>query len=250
MDRIHPTESLEAALDGVDHVQESAPEDLDIKRRITARIADIAPADAVLASSTSSLVPSSFTEGVAGRERCLVAHPLNPPYLTPAVEIVPAPWTAPATVEKARRFYDAIGHSPIVLEREIDGFVVNRLQGALQHEAFRLVADGYARAEDVDRAVRDGLGQRWSFMGPFETIDLNAPGGIRDYVERYEPMYQRFAEQQKETRDWTALLDTGLEADRVDALPRASIAERQAWRDTRMTALAAHRKKAARDIGD
>ena len=247
--RITPAASLEAALDGAAHIQESTPEVVDIKRDVTARVAAIAAPDAVLASSPSSLVPSSFTEYVTGRERCVVGHPLNPPYLTPAVEIVPAPWTAPETVEKARALYAAIGHSPIVLDREIDGFVVNRLQGALLHEAFRLVADGYARAEDVDRAVRDGLGCRWSFMGPFETIDLNAPGGIRDYVERYEGMYQRSAEQQKRTRDWLPALAAGIEADRIAALPRDKIAERQAWRDRRLTALAAFRKKAARDFG-
>ena len=247
--RIAAVDSIEAALDGASHVQENSPEDVEIKKQVTNRIAAIAGPATVIASSTSSLMPSLFTEQAPGRERCVVGHPLNPPYLTPAVEIVPAPWTAPETVEKARALYAAIGHSPIVLEREVDGFIVNRLQGALLHEAFRLVADGYAKAEDIDRAVRDGLGLRWSFMGPFETIDLNAPGGIRDYVARYEGMYQRSAEQQKETRDWIPALEASIEAERTAALPRASIAERQAWRDRRLTALAAHRKAAARDIG-
>jgi 3-hydroxyacyl-CoA dehydrogenase len=247
--RIAAVGSIEAALDGAGHVQENAPEDVEIKKQVTNRIATIAGPETVIASSTSSLMPSLFTEQAPGRDRCVVGHPLNPPYLTPAVEIVPAPWTAPSTVEKARALYAAIGHSPIVLEREVDGFVVNRLQGALLHEAFRLVADGYAKAEDIDRAVRDGLGLRWSFMGPFETIDLNAPGGICDYVARYEGMYQRSAEQQKETRDWIPALEAGIEAERAAALPRNAIAERQAWRDRRLTALAAHRKAAERDIG-
>ena len=95
----------------------------------------------------------------------------------PAVEIVPAPWTDPAVVERTVAFMRAAGQAPIVMTREIDGFVVNRLQGALLQEAFRLVADGYASCEDVDIALREGLALRWSFMGPFETIDLNAPGG-------------------------------------------------------------------------
>lgn len=248
--RIVVADELESALAGAGHVQENVPEDVAVKREVWPRLGAAAEAGAVLASSTSSLVPSLFTEDVPGRERCLVGHPLNPPYLTPAVEIVPAPWTAAETVEKARAFYAAIGHSPIVLGKEIDGFVVNRLQGALLHEAFRLVADGYAGTEDVDRAVRDGLGLRWSFMGPFETIDLNAPGGIRDYVARYEGMYQRSAEQQKETRDWLTVLDGGAEAERTAALPRERIAERQAWRDRRLTALAAFRRRAAREIGE
>ena len=80
----------------------------------------------------------------------------------------------------------AAGQAPIVMKRELDGFVMNRMQGALLEEAFRLVADGYASVEDVDVGLREGLALRWSFMGPFETIDLNAPGGVRDYVERYQ----------------------------------------------------------------
>ena len=96
------------------------------------------------------------------------------------------------------------GLEPVRLNREIDGFLVNRLQGALLQEAFRLVAEGVATAADVDTAVRSGLAPRWSFMGPFETIDLNAPIGIADYVERYEPMYRRLASQQREIADWSS----------------------------------------------
>jgi 3-hydroxyacyl-CoA dehydrogenase len=97
--------------------------------------------------------------------------------LIPAVEIVPAPWTSPEVVERARTFLVAAGQAPIVMKREIDGFVMNRMQGALLEEAFRLVADGYATAEDIDVGIREGLALRWSFMGPFETLDLNAPDG-------------------------------------------------------------------------
>ena len=102
---------------------------------------------------------------------------------------MPAPWTAAETVERARAFLLAAGQAPIVMKREIDGFVMNRMQGALLEEAFRLVADGYASVEDVDVGIREGLALRWSFMGPFETIDLNAPAGVRDYVERYQGIY-------------------------------------------------------------
>ena len=118
--------------------------------------------------------------------RCSVVHPINPPYLIPAVEVVPAPWTDAAVVERTAALMRSAGHAPIVMKREIDGFVMNRLQGALLEEAFRLVAEGYASVEDVDIGIRDGLALRWSFMGPFETIDLNAPGGVRDYAKRYQ----------------------------------------------------------------
>ena len=177
---------LEEALAGVDHVQENTPENVEVKREVFSTLDRLAPAAAVLASSTSAILPSNFTEHLAGRARCLVVHPINPPYLIPAAEVVPAPWTSPETVARARDFLVAAGHAPIVMKRELDGFVMNRMQGALLEEAFRLVADGYASIEDVDVGIREGLALRWSFMGPFETIDLNAPGGVRDYVERYQ----------------------------------------------------------------
>src|SRR6202012_5505026 len=95
------------------------------------------------------------------------------------------------------------GHAPIAIKREIDGFVVNRLQGALLEEAFRLVADGFAGVDDIDAAIRDGLALRWSFMGPFETIDLNAPGGVRDYAERYQRIYSGIFPSTQWRADWS-----------------------------------------------
>ena len=160
-------------------MQENAPERLDVKKAIFSELDRLAPQSAVLASSTSAILPSRFTEHLAHRHRCLVIHPINPPYLIPAAEVVPAPWTAPETVERARAFLVAAGQAPIVMKRELDGFVMNRMQGALLEEAFRLVADGFASVEDVDVGIREGLALRWSFMGPFETIDLNAPAGVR-----------------------------------------------------------------------
>src|SRR5580704_8636211 len=178
--RLRAAPAIDEALAGVSHVQENTPEDVEVKREVFARLDRLAPADAVLASSTSAILPSRFNEGLPGRARCLVVHPINPPYLIPAAEVVPAPWTSPAVVERAAKFLRSAGHAPIVVKRELDGFVMNRLQGALLEEAFRLVSDGFASVEDVDIGIREGLALRWSFMGPFETIDLNAPAGVRD----------------------------------------------------------------------
>jgi L-gulonate 3-dehydrogenase len=246
--RMSTAPTLEAALDGAEHVQENTFEDLAVKRDIFARLDAHAPPAAVLASSSSAIVPSRFTEQLAGRRRCLVVHPLNPPYLIPAAEVVPAPWTDPAIVARTADFLRAAGHAPIVMKRELDGFVMNRLQGALLEEAFRLVADGYASVEDVDIGLREGLALRWSFMGPFETIDLNAPGGVRDYVERYEQIYQRLHPSMQRRADWAATLPK-VEPERRRLLPADKLAERQAWRDRRLMALAAHKRRAAREIG-
>ncbi len=247
--RLRSVETLAAALDGVAHVQENTPEDLETKRRVFSQLDRLAPADAVLASSTSALLPSRFTEHLAGRARCLVVHPINPPYLVPAAEVVPAPWTDPKVVARTAALMRATGQSPIVMKREIDGFVMNRMQGALLEEAFRLVADGYASVEDIDVGIREGLALRWSFMGPFETIDLNAPGGVRDYAERYQQIYSRLFPSMQRRVDWAGDVMQVIERERREKLPAVELQKRQVWRDRRLMALAAHKRKAAREIG-
>ena len=181
--------TLSEALAGAIHVQENTPEDVEVKREVFAALDAAAPPRPCWPVRPRRSCPRRFTEGLAGRARCLVVHPINPPYLIPAAEVVPAPWTDAEVVERTAGFLRAAGHAPIVMKREIDGFVMNRLQGALLEEAFRLVAEGYAGVEDVDVGIREGLALRWCFMGPFETIDLNAPGGVRDYAERYQNIY-------------------------------------------------------------
>jgi len=246
--RMRRVASLEEALADADYVQENTPEKLDIKRAVFARLDAAAKPETILASSTSALLPSTFTDHLTGRARCLVVHPLNPPYLIPAAEVVPAPWTDPAIVARTADLLRAAGHAPIVMKRELDGFVMNRLQGALLEEAFRLVAGGHASVEDVDIGIREGLALRWSFMGPFETIDLNAPGGVRDYVERYESIYQRLQPSMRERADWAGPVLKEIEAERRKRLPATQLQARQAWRDRRLMALAAHKRRAAEEI--
>src|SRR5258707_1216377 len=144
-----------------DYVQENTPEKVEIKRAVFARLDAIARPDTILASSTSALLPSSFTQELAGRARCIVVHPLNPPYLIPAAEVVPAPWTDAHVIERTAAFLRGAGHAPIVMKRELEGFVMNRLQGALLEEAFRLVESGHASVEDIDIGLRQGLAFSW-----------------------------------------------------------------------------------------
>jgi len=239
---------LEDALADVGYVQENTPEKVEIKRDVFARMDVAAPPDAILASSTSAILPSAFTDHLKGRARAIVVHPLNPPYLIPAAEVVPAPWTDAGVVARTADFLRAAGHAPIVMKRELDGFVMNRLQGALLEEAFRLVAGGHCKVEDVDIGIREGLALRWSFMGPFETIDLNAPGGVRDYVERYESIYKRLNPSMREHADWGGALLDEIEGERRKRLPAAQLQRRQAWRDRRLMALAAQKRRAAQEI--
>lgn len=247
--RMRVAATLEEALAGAEHVQENTPEDVAMKREVFARLDAAAGLGTVLASSTSAILPSKFTETLSGRSRCLVVHPINPPYLIPAAEVVPAPWTDRAVVERTAALLRGAGHAPIVMRREIDGFVMNRMQGALLEEAFRLVAEGYASVEDIDIGIREGLALRWSFMGPFETIDLNAPAGVRDYAQRYQSMYADIFPTVQWRADWTGPVIETVEAERRAALPAARLGERQAWRDRRLMALAAHKRLANRDIG-
>jgi len=238
------------ALAGADYVQESAPERLDVKRELYVELDRYLGPSAIIGSSTSGIPASAFTQNLACRARCLVAHPINPPSVTPLVELCPAPWTDPGTVDRVADLMTRAGQSPIRLKKEIEGFVANRLQGALLTMALRLVDEGICSVEDVDIAIKDGIGRRWSFMGPFETIDLNAPGGIADYMARYGGLYEEIERSNPEPLDWSPALAASLETERRDRLPAENITDRSEWRDRRLMALAAHKKIADDKIGE
>ncbi len=236
-DRISYVDTLETALEGAGYVQESAPERIDVKQALYAQLDALASPQAILASSTSGLPASAFTQALAGRHRCLVAHPVNPPYLIPVVELCGAPWTDPQIVLEARRLLEAVGQRPVAVHEELRGFVLNRLQGALLREAFRLIARGAISVEDLDITVKHGLGLRWSFMGPFETIDLNAPGGLADYCGRYGELFRCIAEEQADARPWDGALIDETVRQRRERLPESALAARRQWRDARLMAL-------------
>jgi len=242
--RVRIAASLAEAVREAAFVQESGPERLEIKQAVFAELDRAAPKDAILASSTSAITASRFTETLAGRARCLIGHPVNPPHLVPVVELCGAPWTAPETIERARAVYAGIGQVPITVLKEADGFILNRLQAALMAEAFRLVGEGYVSAEDLDKTVKDGLGLRWSFMGPFETIELNAPGGVADYCQRYTGFCKQVAAQTRGAQVFESPnLERVIAAWPHQATPER-IGRRTAWRNQRLAALAAHKRQA------
>ncbi|SDB18959.1 3-hydroxyacyl-CoA dehydrogenase [Belnapia rosea] len=239
--RISAAPTLADCVAGATHVQENGPERLAPKQELFAELDRLCGPEVVLASSTSGIPASEFTGNLAGRGRCLVAHPVNPPYLVPLVELVGAPWTDPAVVARTRALMDRVGQVPVVALKETRGFVLNRLQAALVAEAFRMVRDGVMSVEDVDACVKDGLGLRWSFMGPFETIDLNAPGGVADYAERFGPLMGGITEEQTPFDYDAATVERVAEVRRA-ALPLDAIEDRSGWRDRRLMALIAHKK--------
>ncbi|MGU3542717.1 3-hydroxyacyl-CoA dehydrogenase [Methylobacterium sp. A52T] len=236
--RIRAAGTLAAALDGVAFVQENGPERLEVKRSLFADLDAAAPREAVIASSSSAIRCSLFTEDLPGRARCLVGHPVNPPHLIPLVEISGAPWTAPEALVRARQVYEQIGQVPITVLKEIEGFILNRLQGALLAEAFRLASEGYVTPQDLDKTVADGLGLRWSFMGPFETIELNAPGGIADYCARYTGFYKSLAADPAPPSVYEA---PATEAILANWQPPNDLPARMNRRDARLAALRAHK---------
>jgi L-gulonate 3-dehydrogenase len=241
LDRTQVCSTLQSAIGSAIYVQESVFEQTDVKTEISAAIAPLLSDGAVVGSSTSGIPASDFTENLTNRNRFLVAHPVNPPYLAPIVEIVPTPWTDESAVESAMALMRTVGQSPVLVRREIEGFLLNRLQGALLREAWALFEGGYASAKDIDKTVSEGLGLRWSFMGPFETIDLNAPGGIKDYAERLGPLYHAIDASRDNPQPWSPDLIRAVELERRTVLSEADLAERRNWRDRRLMALAAHK---------
>lgn len=203
-----------------------------------------ASADAILASSTSSIGASLFTDGLAGQSRCLVAHPATPPHLLPVIEVVPTPGTSNAVVQRAFGILRDVGQVPVLVRGERPGFVMNRLQVALLTEMFAVVRDGLMSPGDVDALIRDGFGLRWAFLGPMEGIDLNAPGGISDYLARYGFMFEQAARERGATEPViTDELRAALQAAMRERLPIEGIPERVGWRDQHIAALRALRSR-------
>jgi L-gulonate 3-dehydrogenase len=240
--RITGAASLAAAVKDVSFIQENIVERAEPKQELFAEVERVAPADAIISSSTSAIMPSIIFGGLATRQRCLVSHPLNPPHLAPIVELCGADFTDAEVIARARDFMAGCGMVPIVVKREIEGFVLNRLQLAVLNEAFRLIAENYVTADDLDKTIKDGLALRWSFMGPIETIDLNAPNGVADYLDRYGPTIRRVGDSQSTAKPWPADIGAKLDAERRSVVPKEKLADATAWRDRRMMALAAHKR--------
>jgi L-gulonate 3-dehydrogenase len=241
MARIRPCETLEDALDGVDYIQESVIEEVEVKRTVFRMLDDTAPPDAVIASSVSSIPPSEFMANLKGGARCIVAHPVNPPHLIPVVEVMLGRSTSAETFDSCCALLSGVGQVPVRLNKEIFGYVLNRLQFALINEALHLVDGGYVSAEDVDKIVKYGLGRRWAFMGPFETNHLNATGGIEEYYSKFQGaiggiMKELFLEPHSLSPELISRLAEEMER----TTPVEDVPARQEWRDRQLTALTGH----------
>lgn len=234
--RIALESELPAALAGADYVQECVPESLELKRALMAAVEPHVREDCVLASSSSALMPSRIFAGLDHPGRALVVHPANPPHLLPIVELVPGEATSATVTERVERLLFKAEMSPVRVEREVEGFIYNRLQGAVLREAYALVRDGVTTVDGIDRVMRDGLGRRWAVVGPFETADLNTRGGIAAHVERMAPAYARMGAERGQDDPWTDDLVASVVAQRRALLPLDRWEERVAWRDRQLVA--------------
>ncbi|XP_041924740.1 lambda-crystallin homolog isoform X1 [Alosa sapidissima] len=178
-------DDLQQALEGAFFVQESVFEELEAKKSVFQAVESHVGEDVILSSSTSCLMPSNVFSGLQNRSRCIISHPVNPPYYVRLVELVPHPDTVPAVMEAAHALMTSVGQAPVRLRKEIEGFALNRVQYAIIAESWRLVKDGILSVEDIDLVMTEGLGMRYAFIGPIETMHLNAPKGLEDYLERY-----------------------------------------------------------------
>ena len=177
-------------------IQESIVEDLKVKQDVYKELDRLTSKETILASSSSYLVISEISEFVEHKNRCINAHPALPPHVVPFVEVVGSQDTSEEIINKALTIYKKANYAAILVKKETEGFVLNRLQGALLNEAVRLHEGGFASMEDIDIALKHALGIRWAFMGPFEIMDLNAPEGIKDSFSRYRTGIQDLAKQQ------------------------------------------------------
>ncbi|WP_040795799.1 3-hydroxyacyl-CoA dehydrogenase [Nocardia higoensis] len=236
--RIGFTHDLTEALREVELIQECAPEKLELKQRLFREAAAAAPT-AVLASSSSAITPSRLADGLdpSVARRLLVAHPANPPYVLPIIELVPSPRTCESVLGRAEQLYRAAGLRPVLVRHEPEGFIFNRLQGAVLREAYCLVRDGVATLADVDEVMRSGLGRRWSIMGPFETADLNTRGGLASHAEKMGPAYARMGAERGQDDPWTPELVAEAVRQRRAILPMADWEARVRWRDEQLLQL-------------
>jgi carnitine 3-dehydrogenase len=217
VDNLTVDDELGTAVGAADYVQESAPEQLDLKRRLLADIAAATGEQVVVGSSTSGYGMTEMAAGTASAHRLVVAHPFNPPYLIPLVEVVGGERTAPDVVKWTAEFFRHIGKSVITLDREVPGFIANRLQEALWREALHMVANGEATVEQIDASITEGPGLRWAFHGPMLTFHLaGGPGGMAHMLDHFGPSLHA---------PWTRLAAPELTPELRDAVVRGCAEE-------------------------
>ncbi len=238
LDRITVADSLADVAADADFVHECIDEKLDSKKTVFSELDRCVKPTAILATTTSSFPVSTFASDLPGRARCIVVHPATPPHLLPVTEICPAPFTDQAVTDATFAFMEQCGQVPVLIRFEQSSFVLNRMQAALVVEMLRCLNSGIISPRDIDKIISQGFGLRWAFLGPFEGVDLNAVGGIREYLDRFGFIFDDMARQNWRggavvTPEAIAMLEVYARAQ----LPLGAIGERTMWRDRAIASL-------------
>jgi 3-hydroxypropionate dehydrogenase (NADP+) len=238
--KIRLTSNLGEAVEDVDYVQESVPENLGLKKRVFSEVSSLAKSSAILASSTSGLSMTEIQKVALHPEMCITVHPINPPHLIPLVEIVPGKETREDVVKAVYGFMLRLQKIPIIVKKELPGFVFNRLAAALWREALDLLDKDVATAEDIDKAVYAGMGLRWAIMGPFLTYHLGGgEEGLQYFIDHLGPAFSAWW---KSMATWTSIPPSAAKK-AVDGVNQMEIVKAKGyeelvrWRDERLMKL-------------
>ncbi|XP_060577988.1 lambda-crystallin-like [Ruditapes philippinarum] len=240
---IKTTDNIEQCVKDAVFVHECVPERIELKTSIYAKIDKMLSDTCILATSTSALQPSKLAANIERKNRFIVVHPTNPPFYAPLVELVPSPWVDSDVVPKAKAIMEKLGQVPVILKKEIEGFVFNRIQSAVIKESWRLINDDVIDVEGLDKVMTAGLGRRYAFIGPFETMYLNADG-MYSYADWYKTMLEGIMASFREPVNFLS----GPELDQVQSemeqmVPMDTLPARRNWRDKRLAAFAQLQKQ-------
>jgi len=238
-DRLQVNDNLSDALLDADYVQESVAENYDIKKKLFSEMDNLTPVDTILASSSSGLLISEIQKATIHPERCLLAHPFNPPHLIPLVELVGGEKTSEVVVQRTKSWMEKLGKVPVVLNKEVPGHLANRLAAAVWREAIDLVVDGVASVEDVDKALSAGPGIRWALMGQHLIFHLGGgPGGLERFIDTlghsvFHPLWQELKTWDTITPDMKEKLVAGV----IQEQGERSWGDLASWRDDKLIQL-------------